>query len=234
MKVTAAIGLLSLAAAAAGAKHTPRNYETNDYYVLELDSSTAPDLVAERLGLRHEGELSGLDGHHIFAGKRAEQDIVKPEIQASRRRKRDLDGFDILDGVRFAQRQVPRGGRCSRAAAAAAHEDVGNQRPHLEFELLNEDESEGLNRGEKGAAAGGKGRRTRGGELYDAFAGGSDDEEEFVGEGYHDQERSRSREDRRRVSGDDEEQHVIGDDSDDDSDDEVVDEKQRLGGGRQG
>ncbi|CRK06518.1 hypothetical protein BN1708_017084, partial [Verticillium longisporum] len=71
-------------------------------------------------------------------------------------------------------------------------------RDDYEFELLNEDESEGLNRGEKGAAAGGKGRRTRGGELYDAFAGGSDDEEEFVGEGYHDQERSRSREDRRR------------------------------------
>lgn len=108
MKVTAAIGLLGLAAAAAGAKHTPRNYETNDYYVLELDSSTAPHLVAERLGLRHEGELSGLDGHHIFAGKRAVHDVVKPEIQASRRRKRDLDGFDILDGVRFAQRQVPR------------------------------------------------------------------------------------------------------------------------------
>ncbi|KAG7109635.1 Kexin like protein [Verticillium longisporum] len=108
MKVTAAIGLLGLAAAAAGAKHTPRNYETNDYYVLELDSSTAPHRVAERLGLRHEGELSGLDGHHIFAGKRAVHDVVKPEIQASRRRKRDLDGFDILDGVRFAQRQVPR------------------------------------------------------------------------------------------------------------------------------
>ncbi|KAM0288098.1 hypothetical protein ACHAQH_000166 [Verticillium albo-atrum] len=108
MKVSAAIGLLGLVAATAGAKHMPRDYATNDYYVLELDSTTSPDLVAERLGLRHEGELSGLDGHHVFAGKRTEQDVVKPEIQESRRRKRDLGESDILDGVHLAQRQVPR------------------------------------------------------------------------------------------------------------------------------
>lgn len=51
-------------------------------------------------------------------------------------------------------------------------------RDAYEFELLNEEEGERL---AGGGAAGEKGsgqRRTRGGELYDAFAGGSDDEDE--------------------------------------------------------
>jgi kexin len=44
-------------------------------------------------------------------------------------------------------------------------------RDAYEFELLNEEEGEGL-------AGGAEPKRRRGGELYDAFAGGSDDEEE--------------------------------------------------------
>lgn len=44
-------------------------------------------------------------------------------------------------------------------------------RDAYEFELLNEEEGEGL-------AGGAEHKRQRGGELYDAFAGGSDDEEE--------------------------------------------------------
>ncbi|KOS21621.1 Kexin [Escovopsis weberi] len=62
-------------------------------------------------------------------------------------------------------------------------------RNNYEFELLDEEEGENLNGVEKGKAGGGGGggsgvarkgsRRTRGGELYDAFAGGSDDEDEF-------------------------------------------------------
>lgn len=46
-------------------------------------------------------------------------------------------------------------------------------RDAYEFELLNEEEGEGL-------AGGAENKRKRGGELYDAFAGGSDDEEEAV------------------------------------------------------
>ncbi|KAK4680797.1 pheromone processing endoprotease [Podospora pseudoanserina] len=61
-----------------------------------------------------------------------------------------------------------------------------NPRNEYEFELLDEEEAEGLagNNSEKGvvaAGAGGRKGRTRGGELYDAFAGGSDDEDEFGG-----------------------------------------------------
>jgi len=105
-----------------------------------------------------------------------------------------------------------------------------NPRDDYEFELLDEDEAKGLNGGEKTfAAAGRKGRKTRGGELYDAFAGGSDDEDdEFGGDGYRD----RSADDEadagitekrsRTATGNDDDDdddgdlhHVIGDDSDD-------------------
>lgn len=113
-------------------------------------------------------------------------------------------------------------------------------RDDYEFELLDEEEAEGLNGGEKraGAGAGGKrGRRTRGGELYDAFAGGSDEEDEddldVVG-GYRDGDRDRSDDgsnqqlsEKRALrdddGGSDEEEHqhhVVGDDDDEDEDDD--------------
>lgn len=95
-----------------------------------------------------------------------------------------------------------------------------NPRNNYEFELLDEEETEGLNSAEKGPSGGKKTRRTRGGELYDAFAGGSDDDDEF------DEYRDRSAE---RLAGhnpDDEPEHyVVGEESDDD---EVDNEKQRL------
>ncbi|KAM0563101.1 hypothetical protein ACHAPJ_001951 [Fusarium lateritium] len=99
-----------------------------------------------------------------------------------------------------------------------------NPHNNYEFELIDEEEAEGLNAGEK--AAGNKARRTRGGELYDAFAEGSDDEQ-F--EDYRDH-RERSND---RLAGDDTQHYAVGDDSDDDdsSDDEKA-ETRPLGGGR--
>jgi len=59
-----------------------------------------------------------------------------------------------------------------------------------EFELIDEAETEGLAGGQEkrtvaggGVAAGGRKGRTRGGELYDAFAGGSDEEDDDDYEG---------------------------------------------------
>lgn len=109
-----------------------------------------------------------------------------------------------------------------------------NPRDTYEFEPLNEEESEGLNGGEKGAGSGNRPRRTRGGELYDAFAGGSDDEEDFE-EQYRDQEQSGRSAAHRRLDDDDddaEQQHVIGDDSDDDETDEKHQAAQPLRGGQ--
>lgn len=108
MKLSSTLAIFGLAAMAACSQLEPRNYDANDYYVLELDPSTSPDLVAARLGLRHEGQMTGFEGYHIFAGTKEPHDVVTPVLRQSRRRKRTLGGSDILEGVRFAQRQVPR------------------------------------------------------------------------------------------------------------------------------
>lgn len=100
-------------------------------------------------------------------------------------------------------------------------------RDNYEFELLDEEETEGLASGEKLGAAGRRGRKTRGGELYDAFAGGSDDEDDDFES--TDQYRDRADEisprvsekrDRAEVSDDEEGHHVVGDDDEEDSDSE--------------
>lgn len=110
-----------------------------------------------------------------------------------------------------------------------------NTRQDYEFALLEDEEGEGLHGdgagGKGGAGAKKGGRKTRGGELYDAFAGGSDDDD-FDATGYRDQElgddsdeeeRQNEKRDHREGGddGDDELHHVIGDD--DDSDDEQND-----------
>lgn len=114
-----------------------------------------------------------------------------------------------------------------------------------EFELLDEEEAQGLNSGEKKGVAGGKkGRRTRGGELYDAFAGGSDeeDEDDFGEREYRDRvgeedlgrgvEMSEKR-GRRRGDEEEAEHHVVGDDDEDDEDEEEDgDDRRPLRGGR--
>lgn len=109
-----------------------------------------------------------------------------------------------------------------------------NARDNYEFELLDEEEAEGLASGEKRGTAG-KGRRTRGGELYDAFAGGSDDEDDFdVAEGYRDRTDEISpRVSEKRERGqdsDDDEHHVIADSDDEDEEsDEEEDDRPRQG-----
>lgn len=116
-------------------------------------------------------------------------------------------------------------------------------RGDYEFELLDEEEAEGLNGGgEKAGFVGGrkKTRKTRGGELYDAFAGGSEDEDDLDAEQYHDRSddggQHMSEKRGLRDDGDsDEEQlhHVIGDDDDDDDDEEDGGDRRPLhSGGR--
>jgi kexin len=108
-------------------------------------------------------------------------------------------------------------------------------RDDYEFEPLDEEEAEGLNSGEKNRGAAGvgkKGRRTRGAELYDAFAGGSEDDDDdgdFGADEYRDRRDEmsggRGSQMSERESGDfayhqdeqdgDAEHHVVGGDSDD-------------------
>ncbi|OAQ76599.1 KEX1 protease precursor [Purpureocillium lilacinum] len=106
MKAASLLGLVGLAALSQAA--LPRDYEKNDYYVLHLDRRTPVAHVAARLGLEHEGQLGELADHHVFRSAKADHDVVRREIQDSRRRKRDVGGRDVLDGVLLATKQEAR------------------------------------------------------------------------------------------------------------------------------
>ncbi|KAI1473732.1 peptidase S8/S53 domain-containing protein [Daldinia eschscholtzii] len=81
-----------------------RDFNSNDYYVLHLERDAQPDLIASRLGLKHEGPLGRLPGHHIFSTSKASDDIVRRAVQ-ERRRKRSLGNTDVLDGVKSSHKQ---------------------------------------------------------------------------------------------------------------------------------
>ncbi|KAK1834857.1 putative KEX1 protease precursor [Podospora conica] len=105
MKASALSALLGLTALASATHVVRRDYDSNDYYVLHLDAQTSPAEVARSLGLSHEGPLGELKDHHVFVARKEEQDIVKRELATRRRRKRDVGGRHILDGVLFSQKQ---------------------------------------------------------------------------------------------------------------------------------
>lgn len=104
MKVFAALGLLGLSWLATAADLRPRDYNAQDFYVLELDSTTSPEQVAAALGLTHEGQLGELDGHHMFSAAKHDDDLVRTALKR-RKARRSLGEADILDGVKFAQKQ---------------------------------------------------------------------------------------------------------------------------------
>lgn len=86
-----------------------------------------------------------------------------------------------------------------------------NPRDEWEFDLIEDEEGENLN-GQTRAAGAKKGSKRRAGELYDAFAAGSEDEsdleEEYLDEGGEAEKRLYD-------DTDEEPHHVIGDDEDD-------------------
>ncbi len=86
-----------------------------------------------------------------------------------------------------------------------------NPRDEWEFDLLEEDEADGLNGTGK---TGKKGGKRRAGELYDAFAAGSEDESD--GEYLDGDEGGDEREKKLYEESDEDGRHVIGDDDDDD------------------
>lgn len=99
------LSLLSLDYLASALSFRPRDYDSNDYYVLHLDSATAPEPVATQLGLAHEGQLGELEDHHIFSCHKQEEDVVRTALKERKRRKRTTGHSHILDGVKFAQKQ---------------------------------------------------------------------------------------------------------------------------------
>ncbi|KAI1115739.1 peptidase S8/S53 domain-containing protein [Nemania sp. NC0429] len=81
-----------------------RDHNSNDYYVLHLDQDANPDQVASRLGFKNEGQMGELADHFIFRAPKVDDDVVRREVQ-DRRRKRSLGGVDILDAVKYSQKQ---------------------------------------------------------------------------------------------------------------------------------
>jgi kexin len=105
MRLHSVLGLIGLGYLASASHLRPRDYDAQDYYVLHLDSTTAPSQIALQLGLTHEGQLGELRDHHIFSCHKQEEDVVHTALKERRRRKRSIGGSDILDGVKFAQKQ---------------------------------------------------------------------------------------------------------------------------------
>jgi len=105
MRLHSLLGLLGLGYLASASNLHTRNYEAQDYYVLHLDPNTPPSQVALELGLTHQGQLGELADHHIFSCHKQEEDVVHIALKERRRRKRSIGESDILDSVKFAQKQ---------------------------------------------------------------------------------------------------------------------------------
>jgi kexin len=102
-------GLATLGRANANVRQTPRDYENNNYYLVELREDADPEQISQRLGLRHERRVQGLDHYHVFVGPRTSHDLVQGIMETSRLRRRS--GFaepNLLDGVRGFVHDVPR------------------------------------------------------------------------------------------------------------------------------
>lgn len=105
MRLRSVLGLLGVGYLASASNLHARDYEARDYYVLQLDPTASPSLIANELGLTHQGQLGELADHHIFSGHKQEEDIVHTALKERRRRKRSTNDLNILDGVKFAQKQ---------------------------------------------------------------------------------------------------------------------------------
>ncbi|CZR55454.1 probable KEX1 protease precursor [Phialocephala subalpina] len=105
MRLHSVLGLIGLGYLASASNLRARNYDAQDYYVLHLDPTTPPAQVAVELGLTHEGKLGELEDHHIFSCHKQDDDVVHTALKERRRRKRSIGGSDLLDGVKFAQKQ---------------------------------------------------------------------------------------------------------------------------------
>ncbi|KAG9246517.1 peptidase S8/S53 domain-containing protein [Calycina marina] len=104
MRIQSLVGLLGLASFATASIHVP-NYDNEDYYVLHIAPTSSPLDIAATLGLTHKGQLGELKDHHIFSTHKQEEDVVSIELKARRRRKRDAGSSDILDSVKWSQKQ---------------------------------------------------------------------------------------------------------------------------------
>lgn len=110
---------LALGLTLAHASLPSRDYEVNDYFVLQLEEELSPSLIAQRLGATYEGPVGELKGHYTFSapkGSSQDVDITLNELGRRRRKRSDVTEFDAslekrtqgLDGVLWSQKQEKR------------------------------------------------------------------------------------------------------------------------------
>lgn len=118
MKASRWIGLLALAWQTSAAKRI-RNYETHDYFALQLEASASPLTVAQSLGAFLEGPLGELENHYIYSSPKRTSGLVEDtlhEVRQWHRRKRGIKHVASkttlsarqlaqLDGVLWSEKQ---------------------------------------------------------------------------------------------------------------------------------
>ena len=107
MHVSTCLGLLALACLSFAANLTTRSHDTHHYYALHLQPNAPPYQVASALGLDYEGKLGELPDHHTFSSphhRKHDADQILEDLRR-RRRKRELTGIGVLDGVLWSQKQ---------------------------------------------------------------------------------------------------------------------------------
>ncbi|KAL3425423.1 pheromone processing endoprotease kex2 [Phlyctema vagabunda] len=141
MRLPSLLGLVGLGYLASAANIQTRNYEAQDYYVLHLDPTTTPADVAVKLGLTHEGQMGELQDHHIFSSHKQEDDVVHIALKERRRRRRSSGASDVLDGVKFAQKQKLRAAMEKRGPMPSQDspvEAVARREPPVDSALLKQ------------------------------------------------------------------------------------------------
>ncbi|KAH7027647.1 peptidase S8/S53 domain-containing protein [Microdochium trichocladiopsis] len=119
MRLATLVGLAAGSLAGLGSANlAPRNYDANDYYVLQLERGVNPDDVAARLDMRHEGPLGNLAGHHMFSAVKRNDDIVSRAVHERRRRRTSTP--DLIDRVPFWQKQRLRAPMTKRSSPGPA------------------------------------------------------------------------------------------------------------------
>jgi kexin len=87
------IALLQLAsldiASAVAPVLRPRDYDSREYYAIQLSSGIAPESLARYFGFEFEGRLGELDDHYLFSGPLSDTDVIE-DYRRRRKSKRSL------------------------------------------------------------------------------------------------------------------------------------------------
>ncbi|KAF4548799.1 Kexin-like protein [Elsinoe fawcettii] len=88
------------------------DWDTSDYYAIEIRPGRSIEDIARRLGLKVHSPLGELDNHFLLEAPKCDQDVVSDAVTdlKLKRRKRSLgwDQEDELDHIVFKQKQVRR------------------------------------------------------------------------------------------------------------------------------